>query len=388
MQVIKKIKLVVFFFLFFFFIFTPFFESQGEDVLEDAHDKEVVEIHFFEYRYCSVCREAKEFIKEIKEDYPEIELIIYPISEIDREKFDEIGKMHGVENLDMTAPTIFIGDNYFQFINFTKESENDLIRAIEGEVVDRDCCMLTIPLINLKVNTKDWSLPFVTIIMGSLDGFNVCSLGALILILSIVIGFKSRKKILIYGGLFIFVTVTVYGLLVFAWRSILYEPLVVHMENIGIFIGIFAFLGGLYFFREFWRFFRYGPTCKTSQSKLAQKATQKLQKAFENPTKGALALAGSVAFFAVTITLVELPCSIGIPVIYTGILADAGISITESIFYILLYLFFYMLIEVVIFIGAVLTKEIWMMNSKAITWITFVGAMIMFYLAYYYLIAT
>ena len=91
-------------------------------------------------------------------------------------------------------------------------------------------------------------------------------------------------------------------------------------------------------------------------------------------------------FFAAVITIVELPCSIGIPIAFAGILVEKGVSLGVYIFYILLYLFFYMLIELIIFTGAVLTKKIWFAGSKAITWITFVGAMVLFYLAFYYLI--
>ena len=204
--------------------------------------------------------------------------------------------------------------------------------------------------------------------------------------LSIVLSFKSRRKIFFYGGLFILVSVTVYGVLVFAWRG-LHEMFAQYTNILGTVIGIAAILGGIYFFKEFYRFFRYGPSCNSSENKIAQRATEKLQKAFENPQRGALALAGSIMLFAVIITFVELPCSIGFPIIFTGILTDAGISLTSSIFYILLYLFFYMLIEVIIFMGAVMTREIWMLNSKAVTWITLFASLIMFYLGYYYLLA-
>jgi len=115
------------------------------------------------------------------------------------------------------------------------------------------------------------------------------------------------------------------------------------------------------------------------------KATKKVQEVFADSKKGTLALATSIIFFAAVITIVELPCSVGIPVAFTGILIEAGVSLTTFVLYILLYLFFYMLIEIIIFSGAVFTKEIWLANSKAITWITLFGSIILFYLAFYYI---
>ncbi len=363
-----------------FLFFSPFVFSQ-------ENSEERVTIYFFEDRQCRICKEVKDFIEEIKYDYENIEVVTYPIS--DRELLDEVGKMYGVDSPDMAAPTIFIDSNdkqyHFHFYQFSKEEKNKLITAIEGGDIKDDCCIFTVPLIGLKIDTSDWSLLFITIALGTIDGFNICSLGALIFILSIVISFESRKKIFFYGGLFIFITVVVYGFFVFAWRG-LYEMLATHTENLGFVIGGLAFLGGLYFLKEAWRFFKQGATCESSQNKLAINATRKLQKAFSDPKKGAVALTGSVVLFALIITLVELPCSIGLPVIYTGFLTDAGTSLTVSIFYILLYLFFYMLIEAAVFTGAVLTKKIWLVNSKAMIWVTFFGAVALFYLAFHYVL--
>ncbi len=382
-------KKAIFLLISFIFLFTASPLLASEDLItENSVNEKEVTIYFFEDRWCEVCRKVKYFFEEIKDDYEGLEIITYPIS--DRELLDEVGEMHGVESPDMMAPTIFIHSNdkdyHLQFIQFSEEEEKDLIAAIEGRDIVSDCCIFTVPLIGLKVDTSDWSLPFITIALGTIDGFNICSLGALILILSIVIAFDSRKKIFFYGGLFIFITVAVYGGIVFAWRG-LYEVLSAYTESLGFVIGVLAFLGGLYFLKEAWRFVKYGPTCDSSESRLAINVAKKLQESFSDPKKSAIALTGSVVSFAIIITLVELPCSIGLPIIYAGLLAEAGVSLTASILYILLYLFSYMLIEVAVFTSAVLTKRIWLVNSKAMIGVTLFGAAILFYLASYYLLS-
>ncbi len=360
-----------------------FFSFSGL-ILADSNIKDhEATIHFFDDRLCPVCRDTKEFIESILEEYPQVEFNIYPIS--NTAKLAEVAREHGVDDYRVMAPSIFIGDNFFQFNHFTSREEEMIIGAIEGELVEKDCCIINIPFLNIEIDISNWSLPVITAILGSIDGFNVCSIGALILILSIVLFLDSKKKIFFFGGLFILTAVIIYGVLVFVWGK-LFELLVGQLEILRIIVGLAALGGGIYFFKEFWRFFKYGPTCQTSDSKLAKKATNKLKEVFKQPGQKFYLLAGSVMFFAAVITIVELPCSVGIPIAFSGILIENNLPLASYISYIVLYLFFYMLIELVIFTGAVLTKKIWFAGSKSITWITFVGALILFYLAFYYLI--
>lgn len=347
-------------------------------------ESDKVTIHFFEDKLCPVCRDQKEFLEELKKDYPQIELKKYSIS--DTARLGELAEERGIEDYRIMAPTTFVGDNFFQFSDFTERHEEMLVRAIEGETVQEEGLVIGVPFSEREVDVSLWSLPALTAVLGSLDGFNVCSLGALILILSIVLAFESRKKIFIFGGLFILVTGIVYGLLVFVWGR-LFEVLVGQLDILRLVVGLAALGGGVYFFREFLKFYKHGPACSSSGSKLVREATKKLQQAFKEPQKGFVFLATSVALFAVVITIVELPCSVGIPIAFTGILVERGVSLFTFVLYVLAYIFFYLLMEIIIFTGAVMTKKIWFAGSKMITWTTFGGAVILLYLAFYYLSA-
>ncbi len=341
-------------------------------------------VDFFDDRLCPVCSAAKEFIQDQQENYPHMELRIYPIS--DTEKLRQVADSYGVDDYRIMSPTIFIGDNLFQFTDFNDRHREMIIRALEGETIEENGLTVRIPFTSIEFNVNDWSLPLITVILGSLDGFNICSIGALILVLSIVMVLDSKKQMFLYGGIFIFTAVTIYGVMVFAWGR-LFETLVGHLEILRIIVGLAALGGGVYFFKEFLRFFRYGPTCQTSNSKMAIGTMNKLKAAFESPEKKPLLLIGSIVSFAIAITIVELPCSIGLPIAYTGILIQSNLSLLNYTLYILAYLFFYMLIELIIFTGAVFTKKIWFAGSKVITWVTFAGSIILFYLAFYYLLS-
>ena len=367
-----------------FFILISFFNFGLNNVLaeEAKTEKEELTIYFFDDRLCPVCSDAKKFIENEVNKRPELNLEVYPIS--NTKKLKEIADRFEIEDYYLMAPTIFIGESFLQFTNFSSRQEEIVISAIEGKKVEDDCCVTRVPLLNFEVDMSNWSLGFAAMGLGIVDGFNVCSIGALILILTIVLSLNSRRKMLLFGGLFILTTVLVYGLLVFVWSFIL-ELLIGEQEILRFIIGLAAFGGSIFFFRQFWRFYKYGPTCSSSNSKLARGAIEKLKKSFENPKKGNLYLALSVISFAGIITIVELPCSVGIPLTFSGILAGSNLSLLQYIWYIVVFLFFYMLVEFIIFFGAVLTKNIWFAGSKTITWITFIGALVLLYLALYYL---
>lgn len=364
------------------FLISPSFLFLPSDVKAENLENHKVEVYFFEDRLCPVCKKQKDFMLEIQDEYPEMDLKIYPIS--DTKKLHEVAQEYGVEDYGIMAPTTFIEENFFQFRDFTSTHEQMIRDALEGELVEHDCCIITIPFLNIEVNIRGWSLPAITIILGSLDGFNVCSLGALILILSIVIKMESRKKTFLYGGLFIVVSAVIYGTLVFIWGR-LFEAMVGQLEILRLIVGIAALIGGIYFLRDFFKFLKYGPACESGNVKVKADATNRLVKAFSDEKTGPIFLVTSIVFFAAVITMVELPCSVGLPIAFTGVLAERSLSLPMYTTYIILYLFFYMLIELIVFTGAVLTKKLWFAGSKLITLVTLIGALVLFYLAYYYI---
>ncbi len=376
---------LLFLFVSFFSVSSLFAASDQNEVSTQDGSKEIITVHLFEDRWCPVCQDAEKFIRSVIDDHPNFELEVYDIT--DKEKVEEIANNAGVEDYRIMAPMIFIENDLLQFNHFGERQEEILLNIFKGKSYDEEDDRYTfpVPLVNREISVKGWSLPALTVVLGSFDGFNVCSLGSLILILSLVMVFDSRKKILIYGGLFILSTVLVYGSLVFIWGKV-FETLLGHLAIFRYIVGFAAAAGAIYFFKEFWRFYRYGPTCQSSDSALAKRAIMKIKENFKDPTSGALTLAGSVVMFAVVITVVELPCSIGVPVAFTGILVERGVSLTAYTGYILLYLLMYMLDEVVVFLGAVFTKRIWFANSKMVTWVTLFGALVLTYLSLYYLI--
>ena len=348
------------------------------------------EIHFFEQRGCPDCARQKQFLEEeIKLNYPEVNIISYSImSPENQNKFHEMMKEREIEDYNLIVPTTFIGNNYFQ--NFYEGDKELIIRALKGENVQNQIYqvrgegIITVPFFG-EVNISEWSIPVLAVIIGTVDGLNVCSIGALILILTLVLAsFKRRRDLILFGGLFIITTVLVYGLLIFAWTAV-FHALATYIGGINIIIGIAALGGGAFFFKKFIDFYRYGPACEYSSNKYLSKSINKLKNAFSSNEKTIL-LASGIVLFAFIVTLVELPCSFGLPMIYAGVLAAEGLSTMGYVSYVGLYLFFYMLIELIIFGVVVATREMYFTESKWITWIYLFGSLVLLALSYNYLI--
>jgi len=226
-------------------------------------------------------------------------------------------------------------------------------------------------------------LPITAVLMGFFDGFNVCSLGALVLILGLVLILKSRKKILIFGGIFIFTTSLVYGLLIFLWFQ-LFLFLAPYLKIMEILVGLLGVAGGFYFFKDFLKFAKQGPTCEMQKGGMVSKFSNKIQNTLQS-SESIFAVILAILFFAVVITIAEFPCSAAVPLFFAGILAEANLSVFHYLLYISIFILFYMIDEIIVFLIAVFTMTIKLSSKSFTTWITFVESLVLFLLGLYYL---
>ena len=352
-----------------------------------------VEIDFFYSTTCPHCAQEERFLDELQEKYPEIEINRFSVSnrnnvELLKEFYKEYEvpvKYYGMVPITFTNERYFLGFNEEigeSIEDCILECKKDKISEESVTVIDLEGD-INLPVIG-KINLKKYSLPALAVILGVLDGFNICSLGALILILGLVLAIKSRKKTLLFGGLFILTTTVVYGVLIVIWYQV-FSFLIPYIRIMEILIGLLAVGGGIYFLRQFIRFKKYGPMCEVGLGKgIMSKFSLKFQESFKK-SGNILLLLGSVLLFAGIITVVEFPCSAVVPVIFAGVLAQSGLSTFQYLLYIAIFLVFYMLDEIIVFSIAFFTMKVWLASSKAITWITLLEAIILLALGTYYL---
>ncbi len=365
-----------------------------------AQEASQVEVNFFYGVNCGHCATEQKFLDEIQQKYPEIKINRYLSTNQESQKLlKQLCEECDTERYLGLVPMTFIGlphsNEHTFFLGFDNAEGEKIENSIQKQLKDNKPSDITeIPdkeketLIHLpilgEINAQKYSLPALTIVLGALDGLNVCSLSSLVLILGLVLAFRSRRKTFIFGGLFIFTTAIVYAFLMLLWYQV-FELLSYYLGAMQIIIGLLAIGGGAFFFLQFLKFQKQGPVCKIgTESKIISKFTSRIEKVFENP-KNVFAIIGAILCFAVLVTIIEFPCSAVVPVLYIGILSQQDLPALQYIFYIAMFIFFYMLNEIIVFSVSVLTMGLWLTSKKFITIATLFGGIIMTLLGVYYL---
>jgi len=188
-----------------------------------------------------------------------------------------------------------------------------------------------------NINISDLSLPVLTIILGAIDSINPCSFFILLFLLSILLYTKSRKRMILIGGIFIFFS----GLIYFIIMVLLLQAFTLTGEQIiiSLLAGIIAIIFGILNIKDFF-FFKKGPSASIPDSKKPKlyKQMRKIVKITSIPS-----LIIATIILAISANTVELVCSVILPLEYTAVLTSSNIGISESY----LYLFFYNVIYVI-----------------------------------------
>ncbi len=203
-----------------------------------------------------------------------------------------------------------------------------------------------------EIETKNFSLPILSIVIGILDGFNPCAMWTLLFLISLLLGMKDRKRMWILGSVFIVASAAVYFVFMSAWLNLLL--FIGLIATVRVIIGLVSLGGGIYSLKDFWANKEGG--CKVSNNK-KRKATFEKIKHIVHERNFLLALLG-IIILAFAVNLVELICSAGLPAVYTQILTMSNLPTWQYYLYILLYVFFFMLDDLVIFFIAMFTLQL------------------------------
>jgi len=381
----KKFILCVFLILVLGF-FSYFFKGR-----ETSFDEEGLTGYFFYGESCPVCAQMSPFLDDLTEKYSEVHFKKTAVS--DQSSVEELISFYQKYNVPKekygAVPVLFIEEEFFvgfsqkqaqaienYVINLTDSTTTPEIVAENGETNQVD-----IPVLG-KVDIKDYSLPALAVVLGFFDGFNVCSLGALVLILGLVLVLKERKKIFIFGGIFILTTALIYGLLIVLWYH-LFVFLAPYLKMMETLVGLIGIIGGCYFLKEYLRFRKQGPSCEMGAGKgIISKFSERVQKGM---ARGVLAVLLSILLFAAVITIVEFPCSAAVPLFFAGVLAESNLSLAYYLSLIAVFILFYLIDEIIVFLIAVFTLTIKLASNKLTIVITLIESIVLFLLGLYYL---
>ena len=356
-------------------IAAPFFAFAAPDIV------------FFYSPTCPHCTLEEAFLKELEKRDDALVIARYSVDEpATIPLLKGLLREHDAERYFGVVPLTFVGESFFVGFDSAKGIGAQIEAALQTPATTATS---SIPFADIV--PKGASLSILAVVLGFLDGFNVCSLGAVVLILGLALAVRRRAKIAVLGASFIIVTALLYGVLILVWYQV-FQFLAPALKLLNFAVGALALGGGILFLRQFARYRKYGPTCGFGGRGIVHRFAGKVERAFsaegESPSgkRGTLALAGIVAAFAAVVTIVEFPCSAAVPLAYAGILSSASLPVGAIIAHIALFVFFYLLDELVVFAVAVWKMNVWMASPKFTVWAALVEGIVLVSIGIYYLL--
>ena len=340
----------------------------------------LVNLYLFYSKTCPHCEEEIKMLDSIKDDYKNLRIYKYELSEDNNsEIFKNVATLF---DLNVSGvPFTIIGEK--TFIGYGENSKKTIIGCIEYyskhgyvdkvgqylnkelptyDISDDDTSIdeyledygnysFNIPIIG-EVNTKTLTIPMIAVVMGFIDGFNPCAMWILLFLITMLISMKDRKKMWILGSTFLITSALIYFLIMLAWLNV--AVLITKVNIIRSVIGFIAIIGGLYNIITTFKTSENG--CNATDKKDRKKIMERIKK-FTNEKSIWLSLIGVIAL-AISVNLIELACSAGLPVMFTQILVINDLSKIEYFIYIMVYIFFFLIDDLLIFIIAVSTMKV------------------------------
>lgn len=225
-----------------------------------------------------------------------------------------------------------------------------------------------------KVDLTLLSLPSLSILLGFLDGFNPCAMWVLITLLTLLINTHDMRKVWVIGGTFLFVSGVVYYLFIAAWlNAFLLIGYNIWVQKI---IGLVAIGGGGFYLYEA---FGKDPTaCNVTDFQRRQRTIERMKAVMQISAWPAMIV--GVAILAVSVNMIELVCTAGLPAVFTQILAFNDVSNVDRYFYLLLYILMYMIDDLIIFGIAVYTLHATGLTTKYRRFTLIFGGLLMYIL--------
>ena len=330
-------------------------------------------IYLFYGEECPHCKELEKYLDEMIKVHPEI-------------KIERREVWHNNDNLNLlkskaaergveakNVPVVFVGHQ--TFIGYAsdemtgveiKKSIYDLY-CIDEKVAERT---ITIPIVHKTIKVASLSVPVLTVILGLIDGFNPCAMWALIALLTILIATEDRKKIRLIGSVFIISSWLIYYLFMAFYLNTF--QLLTFVTWLRYIIGALALFAGGAYIRDF---ITYQPgVCKVTNPKQQRTLMQRMKKVASQNSIWLIAI--GVVAIAFSVNLVEMICSLGLPVVYTQILSMSNLPQWQYYLYLALYNTLYMADDIVVFIIAAATMNYVHINNKYDRWMKLLGGVL------------
>ena len=383
-------------------------------------DEKVINIHLFYGNGCPHCAAEEEFLSDYLKDRPDVKLYKYEIwydshnqellSKVQKEMgttnkngvpFTVIGKKTIVGYADgvtdeqiKDAINYYLNNDYRDYAgeitgkvkkaevkeDTTKDEsktedkkENKIEKADDTKDSDQTDENVTVPVLG-KINAKKVSLPILAVVLGFVDGFNPCAMWILIFLITMLFNMKDRKKMWILGLTFILTSGIVYLMFMLAWLNL--ATFISKIAFIRLLIAVIALVVGLInVYKYIDSLKKKDEGCDVVDKKDTNKIMEKII-SITHEKKFIIALLG-IMVLAASVNIIELMCSIGIPLLFTQILAMNNLSTFGYMIYMFIYIFFFLIDDIVIFVISMVTLKVTGLSTKYTKYSHLIGGIIM-----------
>ena len=383
-------------------------------------DEKVINIHLFYGNGCPHCAAEEEFLSDYLKDRTDVKLYKYEIwydshnqellSKVQKEMgttnkngvpFTVIGKKTIVGYADgvtdeqiKDAINYYLNNDYRDYAgeitgkvkkaevkeDTTKDEsktedkkENKIEKADDTKDSDQTDENVTVPVLG-KINAKKVSLPILAVVLGFVDGFNPCAMWILIFLITMLFNMKDRKKMWILGLTFILTSGIVYLMFMLAWLNL--ATFISKISFIRLLIAVIALVVGLInVYKYIDSLKKKDEGCDVVDKKDRKKIMEKII-SITHEKKFIIALLG-IMVLAASVNIIELMCSIGIPLLFTQILAMNNLSTFSYMIYMFIYIFFFLIDDIVIFVISMVTLKVTGLSTKYTKYSHLVGGIIM-----------
>lgn len=294
-----------------------------------------------------------EFLDELDDRHPTLDVVAYEVwyDRANQVIFADTLAALGAE--PRAVPTVVVDGQVF--VGY-QDSTADRIAAVVGDLVagrpvdDGDEFVIDVPVVG-SVDVGSRSLIGATVLIALVDGVNPCSLWVLSMLLALVVHSGSRRRVFLVGGLFLVVTSLLYGLYMLGAYSAL--SLVGRRFWIRVAVAAVAGTFGVLHLKEYWT--QRGPSVTIGAEH--KPGLFRRMRSLADAERSLPATLGGTAVLAVGVSLLETPCTAGLPLLWTDLLASRDVAVAGAALLFAIYLGVFLLDELVIFGAAVVTMR-------------------------------
>lgn len=340
-----------------------------------------VTLDYFFGEGCPFCDLQAEYLDELAVRHPELTIRRFEVwsDAANQQVMTQTLRARGVEPTGV--PATVLGERVW--VGFNDQIAGQIDRAVAAALDGADAAdpsgpaeqtgsVIDLPLIG-EVDLSGQPLLVATALIALVDGFNPCSLWVLTVLLAMVLNVgASRGRVFAVGLTFLVVTASIYGVFIAGLFSIFGVVGIVTRVAVGV--GLLAVAFGAINVKDY---LRYKQGVSLTIPDRYKPGIYRKGRAVRDPSRSLPAVLGLTVAMAAGVAVVELPCTAGFPVIWTGLVTTQGVGGAEFVALLGLYLLVYLLLELAVFTLAVFTLQLGSFQERQGRILKLVGGVVM-----------